>query len=216
MPPALATILGFGGAEDTALLDAIAAIEAHLVKIDEKLAEISDQVSSVQEGVNTALGLLNYIITQNKCSTLDAKYAQLSDLTLVINEQWKILYGDSANAGLQTQIIQRMVDKYGKNDLDTFAFTSSDSSQLAEVKRVLIEFKIDLAVQKLGQILLSSGSSPGLLASVQACTTKRFLSSSDSDANAAVVLGFQVLLEKAATLQAWSKVYGITPLPTAA
>ena len=215
MPKELSTLLGGGGADNAEVLAAIAAIEAHLVKIDEKLAEISNQVKTVQSGVDDTIGLVNFVIKQNDCAATDAKYAQLLPLATAIDAKWKILFGDKVNAGLLRGIATR-IKKDANNDAlgnGEFTFTASETRDLNDVRRVLRDNQIDLALEKLGSILLSSGNSPGLIVSAQSCDTQRFLSSSDSELNSALVTGFQILIEKAATLQAWSKAYGETNFP---
>ena len=214
MPKELSALLG-GGDDNAEVLAAIAAIEAHLVKIDEKLAEISNQVKTVQSGVNDTIGLVNFVIAQNNCAAVDAKYAQLLPLTVAIDAKWKILFGDKVNAGLLKEIALRIKRGAINNTLGNgeFTFTTSETLALNDAQEILKGDKIGLALQTLGAILLSSGDSPGLIVSAQSCNTKRFLTSSDSELNSALVTGFQVLLEKAATLQAWSKVYGETNFP---
>ena len=215
MPKELSALLGGGGADNAEVLAAIAAIEAHLVKIDEKLAEISNQVKTVQSGVDDTIGLVNFVIKQNDCASADAKYAQLLPLTTAIDAKWKVLFGDKVNAGLLRGIATR-IKKDANNDAlgnGEFTFTTSETQALNDVRRVLRDNQIDLALEKLGSILLSSGNSPGLIVSAQGCNTQRFLSSSDSELNEALIAGFQILIEKAATLQAWSKAYGETNFP---
>ncbi|MBJ7488327.1 MAG: hypothetical protein JHD14_08185, partial [Ilumatobacteraceae bacterium] len=215
MPPELATILGFGGEKDTAILDAIAAIETHLLKIDAKLDVISNQIQNVQSGVDATIGLVNFVIRQNNCNAVDQKYAQLLPLTVAITQQWKILFGGKGNAGLLKSILARFKNAANDNTPgnDEFAFTTSETQVLKDAKGILLRASIDTAIETLGAVLLSSGNSPGLIVSAKNCQTNRFLSSSDSKKNSAIITGFQILLEKAATLAAWSKAYGETNFP---
>jgi hypothetical protein len=151
MPKELSALLGGGGADNAEVLAAIAAIEAHLVKIDEKLAEISNQVKTVQSGVDDTIGLVNFVIKQNDCASADAKYAQLLPLTVAIDAKWKILFGDKVNAGLLRGIATR-IKKDANNDAlgnGEFTFTSSETQALNDVRRVLRDNEIDLALAKL-------------------------------------------------------------------
>ncbi len=214
MPEELSTLLGGGGADNTEVLEAIAAIEAHLVRIDQQLAQMTDQLTTIQSGVNATIGLVNYVIQQNKCETADTRYTRLSELTVAIDASWKTLFGDSGNEGLQTEILERMLTNV-KNKVLSTPFTANETSRLDGVKENLKRNKIDDALTILRTILFSSNNQAGLIFADQNCKARRFLSNSDSENNSAVVLGFQVLLEKIATLQAWSKSYNITPFPIA-
>ena len=214
MPPVLAGLLGLQGEPDTALLDAIAAIEAHLVRIDEQLTQMSDQLTSLQSGVNATIGLVNYVIQQNKCATADARYTELGRLMVGIDASWQILFGNSANEGLQKGIIERMKTDV-KNKVLSTPFTLAETSRLTTVKNNLVRNNINDALVNLRRILFSSTTQSGLIYAAQNCGNRRFLSNQDSLNNQALVLGFMVLLEKIATLQAWSIAYNTTPFPIA-
>ncbi len=214
MPKELSTLFG-GGDNNAEVLAAIAAIEAHLVKIDQTLEIISNQVKTVQAGVDDTIGLVQFVIAQNNCSTLDAKFAQLLPLTVAIDAQWEILYGKGSNKGILQGIMTR-IRRDANNDAlgnGEFTFTEDETTILNTAQRVLRSNNIDLALETLGAILLSTSNSPGLIVSAQFCHSRRFLSSSDSEKNLAIIAGFQILIEKAATLQAWSKAYGETNFP---
>ncbi len=209
IPPQIADLLGLQGGEDknAAVLAAIAAIEAHLVQIDIKLVQISQQIETVQGGINDLIGLVNFVIKQQKCQAADAKYAQLLPLTIVIEETWERLYGTSTNPGLIKAIMDQMKTDVNNNvNNPEFTFTAAQMNGLDEEKD-LIRDQIKFAVQTLGAVLLSSPNSPGLIVWAQDCAKNRFMSSYDSSLNSAIVQGFQILLEKAATLQVWAKAY---------
>ena len=72
MPKELSTLFG-DDQESKEILAAIRAIEVHLVKIDEKLAEIQKEVKIVQSGVDATIGLLNSVINQINCSDARAR-----------------------------------------------------------------------------------------------------------------------------------------------
>ena len=214
MPKELSTLFGDDGKSEE-ILAAIAAIEAHLVKIDEKLEVISNQVKTVQSGVDDTIGLIEFVIEQNACSAARAKYDLLLPLTVAIDAQWKILFGEKGNKGIVQGIMTR-IKRDANNDAlgnGEFTFIDDETLNLNTAQRVLRSNNIDLALETLGAILLSTSNLPGLIVLAQNCDTKRFLTSSDSDVNLALITGFQIWLEKVATLQVWSKAYGETTFP---
>ena len=214
MPKELSALFGDDGKSEE-ILAAIAAIEAHLVKIDEKLAEIQKEVKTVQSGVDATIGLINSVINQINCSEARAKRDLLVGLTTAVDSQWQKLFGDKLNDGILKGIMTR-IKKDANNDAlgnGEFTFTASETLALNAAQEILKGDKIGTAVETLGAILLSTSTSPGLIVLAQSCDTKRFLTSSDSDVNFALITGFQIWLEKVATLQVWSGAYGKTSFP---
>jgi hypothetical protein len=200
-----------GGDGSAEVLEAIAALEEHLVKIDERLDEISAQVTSVQAGVDETISLVNLLIKQDKCALFSTKYDQLNQIKTVINRVSQDLYGKGASAGAVQSMTRRIIGEARKKIARqpyNLSFTTAETRILDTAKKELVDNGINFAVENMGAILLSSSSSPGLIALQHACIDERFMSSSDSVRDAKFISGFQILVEKAAKLQMWSLVYG--------
>lgn len=178
MPKEISGLFGGGGADNAAVLQAIAQIAEQIRELDKKVEEVSQSVQVLDAKVENLAGAVQRLSEQQCASEKFAREATLKDLLILIDDVYDRLYGES---GVARGVIDGI--NASKN-----AQTIATSAQQRELKSSYDDLKanqqFNIALPKLAESLLGGpNASAGLIAHMMYCTTqqKRYLTNADTE-----------------------------------
>jgi TolA-binding protein len=178
MPKEISGLFGGGGADNAAVLQAIAQLAEQIRELDRKVEEVNQSVQALDSKVENLAGAVQRLAEEQCASARFARESTFKDLLILINETHDKLYGDN---GVARGVIERI-------EASRSADTVATSDQLLELQRAYEDLnetpQFRIALPKLTESLLGApNSSAGLIAFNMACTVskKRFLTTNDSE-----------------------------------
>lgn len=201
MPKEITALFGGGGADNTAVLEAIAQVAEQIRQLDAKVDQVLANVQALDDKVASLAAAVQGLAEQQCASSKFAREAEIKEVMTLVNVTYDVLYAPST--GIATGVV---TDIKNSNDATKTASVDDIGELKGQYDILKKNPKFDLVFDSLYDALLGGqNDQAGLVAHMMACTlqAKRFLTTGDTEQWRNYVEYFIVIAAKALQLTAF-------------